>query len=653
MSQALQEFDLMPQNSPLGLQFTKWINDHIPVANLTDVPDQVASPCLTAAYLNGLRDTTIAATKLKPLIRITDGNIDVMTELEGEISCEFEYLTSDTGTLKIELLYDNWLVDWITNQTMPISDLNILVDPNPLKPDWRTRWGGKITEIHVKQDDRGIHGIELTALHFREHAKRLLVAANPLFPPEIQLPKMWVMPGPMRTVFSTTAFVNLGRLFMPGWSAIANIFNPAGWINPLGADAVLNVLPTEWPIQVAFCDTALDQSRWGVQGSTWTTWHDSFKDNLNDAGVAMNVYTYLTSDEDSPNDELVKLLTAAPDLLARLLGIDVSELDEDIVKLCAPQRNCVIFKFEQIDGRTGPTGTAWDGLLDTIAVTLDDLITPVTIDLATGDTFDPGNILNGETVEDASGIGETQLLEQLLDVAPIPPKVIWWDGTYNGLLSSDLTFHKGSVKTVMTGSKSPVLVNEAQTFAIRYGLSQLADVLNEYSGIFDTTGQLQTPMSEGLDNLYQGQLDNTLLAWQRYTDPIRALYAGDVAWQEHFEKGSGTAYTLASVVTLRDGNWKTRPFAAFKAEALNGHPWIANTDFRIGDRVGFERNGIIYVDNCYGIKYQYDWDNPLKVTLKIGEDKQKSDPFGLAFKTLSNMWNFVGQLAGQGTIFDA
>jgi hypothetical protein len=447
-----------------------------------------------------------------------------------------------------------------------------------------------------------------------------------------------------------TAFVNLARLFMPGWSTIDNIANPAGWLNPLNPDAITNILPTEWPIQPAFVDPVLDQSRWTSIGATWTPWFDAFKDILTDSGCVMRFYTYLTSDPDSPNTELASILNLAPDLLG-LLGVDASALEQGIDKLVAPLRNCIVVAFEQKDGVTGPTGTAADGLLSTAAVTLDDLITPVTVDVNTGQTYDPGGVLNGEPIQDAAGVGATELLQQLFDVAPAPPKVIWWDGQWTGIINTDLTWHKGSAKTIMTGSKSPVIVNEAQTFAIRYGLSQLSDVLNTW--LAGPTGQTQVPQTPGLDNLYQGQLDNTLLAWQRFTDPIRALDAGDMAWQEHFEKGSGTAYTLSTIVTLRDGDWKTRPFAAFKADAIDGAPWIANYDYWLGDRVGFEENGIIYVDNVHGIKYEWSWDKALTVSLKIGEDKQKGDPFGAAFKTMASIYSLVGEIAGEGTLFEA
>lgn len=629
-----------------GVQFVPWVDTSLPIPGANGVPDPAVAPAQTAMYLNGVRDTIIASQNLRPLIRITDGSIKSMWELDGEISASVEELIDDTGKLTVTVGYQNWMADLLINQTALVEDINILVDWNPLNPNWRTRWGGKVVEIHVKKDAKGIHTLELTALHFREHAKRLLVAANPIFPPELQLPRMWVLPGPARSICALTAFVNLARLFMPALSIVTNVFNPLGWINPLNPDAALNLLPTEWPIQVAFVDPALDQSRWTSIGATWTTWHETFKDVLMDAGVAMKCYTYLTTDADSPNTELVSLLEVVPELISQITGLNLSGLERNLANAAAPLRNAIVFAFEQIDGVTGPTGTVADGLLSTVAVTLDDLITPVAVNLATGAAFDPGQVLNGAEIADAAGVSQTRLIEQLLNVAPAPPRVIWWDGTYNGMINTDLLYHKGAVKTIMTGSKSPALVNEAQTFAIRYALSQLQIVIAPGFGLPGGP-----PIGAGLDSLYQGQLDNSLFAWERFTDPVRALYGGDMAFQEHFERGSGTAYTLSSILTLRSGNWKTRAWASFSAVTLNGHPWIAGYDYHVGDRVGFEQDGIIYVDNVYGIKREWDWQRPLTITCKIGDGRGKDDPFGAAFKTIANMYSFVSALAGEGTLF--
>ena len=633
------------------LELTRW-GRGVPVAGETGyAPNGRTSPTQALKYLHGRRETIVESAKLRPLIRVADKNLDVMCELEGEIDCSFEELAEDTGKLVINITYQNWLVDWMIHQTQEVEDLHIIVDPDPTKPNWRTRWGGKIVELHVKQDDKGIHSVQIVALSHREHAKRLLIAANPLFPPEVQLPRMWIAPGPCRTALSTTMWVNLARLFMPIWSTVTNVFNPAAWLNPLGPDALANFLPTAWPIQVAFVNVFRDQSRWTSVGASWTDWHNAFKDLLTDCGCILRAYTYLTTDEDSPNEELAEILKLFPDLVRQLAGVDpttIEDIDSFIDKLVSPLRNCVVFGVEQVDGRTGPTGTVADGLIATVAVTLDDLITPVTVNLLKGTVIDPGLVLNGEPIEEASGIERSYLFEQLSGTAPAAPKVIWWEGDFGGPINTDLFHHKSSVKTTMTGGKSPSLVNSAQTFAIRYGLSRISDVITWYASQF---APQQVPFSNGLDNLYTGQLDNTLFAWQRFTNPIRALNSGDLSWQEHFEKGSGTAYTLASVLTLRMGDFKTRPYKSFKAKVLNGHPWIANKDFFVGDRVGFEKDGIIYVDNVYSIQYKWSRNEPLKVIVGIGEDRQKADPFAAAFKTMAQVWNGVSQLAGQGWLF--
>lgn len=632
------------------VQFDEWVGSLLNTPGADGIPDQVSAPMQCANYLSGARDVVIKGSYTRPLIRVTDANMQVMGELHGELSCSIEELIDDTGKCQISILYDNWLTDWMLNKTMVFADLNLIIDPYPTKPDWRSRWGGKIVEIHVKHDDQGIYRLDLVALHFREHAKHLLVAANPVFPPEVQLPRMWIMAGPIRTICATTSLINLARIFAPGWSFVTNVFNPAGWINPTGPDAILNVLPTEWPIQVAFINAATDQSRWSTVGGTWTDWHSTYKDVLRDGSIVMKAYTFLTTDEDSPNYELVDMLAAVPELLGGITNAQV--LQSDIDQWVRPQRNCVIFAFENKSGITGPTGTAADGLLNAVAVTLDDLITPVTIDLKTGNTYDPGQVLDGEPMINVTGITQTYLIQQLLGVAPGPPTVVWWDGTYSGMIDSDATWHKGAVKTTMTGSKSPQIVNEAQTFAIRYSLAQLSDVIN--NAFADAaSAPIQTPGSPGLDNLYQGQLDNVLFAWQRFTDPIKALYAGDLAWQEHFEKGSGTAYTLASVLTLRSGDWKTRAWNSFTAHTHNGFPWVADYDYYVGDRVGFEQQGIVWVDNVYSMKRTWDWENYMEVELKIGDDQLAPDPFGLAFKTMANIYAFVGALAGEGTLFSS
>lgn len=611
-----------------GLEFTRWLNVLGEKMLGADAkPDPITDPMSAYRYLRGRRDVIEGASKQRPMMRLFDKNMNPVAQITGERSAAIEELMTDSGQANVVLRYDNWLTDFILNQTKVQEDLHLVVDPIPSQPNWRTRWGGKVTGVNAKRDSSGIHTLELEAISNRNHAKNLLFAANPIFPPEIQLPKMWVLPGNTRTILSISMFINLARIFFPPLAIPTNVFNPVAWINGWGS----GLDPLSWPLQVAFVNPITDTSRLSVIASTWTDWHSATEDMLRDAGCILRAYTWLLEDEDSPHTELVDAVKG--------LG-PIEGLINDVTR---PHRNCVVFSVEDKSGITGPTGTAADGLLNLIGVTLDDLTTPIIADLD-NQYFLNQQSLDGEPVVSADE--RSLIFEKLLGVAPEIPKTIWYDGQFTGIKESAVKHHKGAVKKIVTGGRSPAIVNQAQTFAIRYALSQLAAVIS------DQIGQTyQTPGSLGLDNLYQGQLDNTLLAWMAYDDPARALWVGDFAWQEHFERGGGTAYTMSGIVTLRLGAWKTRAWQGFTVKVANGKPHAIDIDVTLGDRAGFELGGIIYVDQITAVKRSWKRDQAVTIDLSIGDDGDKEDPAARGLRALQAVWKTLGMFLGEGTIF--
>lgn len=594
-------------------------------------PDGRLNPVGAFNYIRNKRTIIERSAGQRPLFRLADKNLNIVGELTGEMSAEFEELMMDSGTARYVIRYDNWLVDYMVNLTRVEEDLHLVIDKNPLNPtDARKRWGGKIHTINIQRHEDGTSTVELLAISNREHSKRLLFAASPFLPPEIQLPKMWIMPGPIRTVLFMSCFVNLARLFVPGLSFLTNMFNPASWLNPLNADSLFQVNPLSWPLQVAFVNPIRDTSSWTALGATWTDWHSATGDMLKDAGVMMRAYTYLVGDTWNPYEELSGLLGFA--------GLE--SVANAVVK---PTRNCVIFCFIDKSGHVGPTGTAFDGLLDVVGVSLDDLLSGTLIDGSTGLTLD------GEPVFETTG-SNFPIFESLLGVARPVPKVIWREGQFTAIIDATHTLHKGSPRTVMTGGRSPTLVNELQTFGIRWALSQLSDMINVGIGTMINTA-FQMPLSNGLENVYQNQLDNSLFAWERWTDPLRALWNGDLSYQEYFERGSSTAYTMAGFLTLRTALWKTRAFQSFKAVVRNGHPWTMDEDMELGDRNAFEFDGVLYVDQIYGDKHAVTRSTGLKTVLSIGDDKDKGDPQARTMRAVQAMYTMFGAFLGEGLIF--
>jgi hypothetical protein len=606
-------------------------------------PNGATDPQSSINYLMNKRNIIQQSAYQRPLVRLADKNLSIIATLTGELNMDWEELMTDSGSAKYVIDAQNWVVDYIVNLTQVEEDLHLIIDPYPTNRSWRNRWGGKIHTINVKDNEDGTSTVELVAISNREHAKKLLFAANPIFPPEIQLPRMWILPGPTCSVMFLSCFVNLARLFVPGLSFITNILNPLAWLNPLNADSLFQVNPLDWPIQVAFINPLTDQSRWTVLGATWTSWHDASLDMLKDAGCMMRAVTWLEEDVDSPYSDLVDLVEEATDLIAEIVDPALAQtLATDVESVIRPSRNCVIFLFQDLSGQTGPTGTALDGLLNVIGVTLDDLISSTLINASTGLTLD------GEPVQDLDG-NEFPIAESILGVAPAPPVVIWREGQFSAMLEATHVLNKASPNVVMTGGKSPQLVNQLQTFGIKYGLSQLSDVINLGLGTIVNTAVQFSP-TVGLDSIYQGQLDNVLFAWERVTNPLLSIWGGDLNYQEHFDRGSSTAYTLSTIITLQTALWKTRAYQGFKGKLLNGFPWTIDIDTGLGERNGWEFNGVIYVDQIYGIKRTVDRKSSLRCDITIGEDKDKADPLARTIRSLGGLYMLFGAFLGE-TIF--
>lgn len=572
----------------------------------TQAPLPIDDPLASYRYIRARNQVLIDGAKRPGLVRMQDKNLNQLATIAQAKSVRFEEIAFDTGEAGVVIRGGDYLGQFVRNAVRIEEDLHLSVDPIATQPDWKSRWGGKITTINSKRDSSGVHTVELIASSNREHLKNILIAATPFFPPEVQPISMWMLPANLRTGAFITMCIQLARHFFPLASIASNIANPFGWINPFGPDALLNFNPLEWPIQPQFVNILLDQSRTSLLTSSWGTFHDSIKDPFKDAGCTARVYTWFTEDKTSPHPELEKLV------------------GKDLASLARPHRNCLITAFEDHSGYEGPTGTAVDGPINLFASTLDDLITTAVFPV---DTDNDGEI--------------DPLFRKLFLVAPKKPDVVYYDGQHSGMVEASYHQHKGPVKTTMTGGKSPKLVNDLQTFFIRYGISQLAQVV---------LGQ-EAPGVEGLDNLYQGQLDNKLFAYQRYTNPLRALFTGDMGYLEHMEQPGSSAYTVSGILNLRLGDFKKRAYRAFKTTVRNAQPWIVFIDYGLDERVMFEIDGIFYTDRVSAIKYEFDRDKPVTYGLSVGDDTKEDDPLAEGVRALQAVYTIAAMALGEGWLF--
>lgn len=540
----------------------------------------------------------------QPLIRLWDKSMQLIARIMIPESWDCEEVAHDDGDAHIELVgKDNdWLREIIVFKTRPAEDLHITIDPDPEKPhDFKNRWGGKITRI-VDVEERGKPNITtLEVIHNRRHLSKFNLAATPLLPPAVQPIKMFLWGGPAASTCAMAMLVNTIRVYSLNafWPVPRNILAPETWLE--------NISMLNHPVQVMPINPLLDQSRWCTIGARWKDAKTVLTPVMKDSGVICHAYTWIPGD---------------PPPYSAVFGDALGEILQ-------PTRSCVILSFENDSGVTGPTGTAVDGLINLFAATADDLITEALFPV------------------DGDGDGETDpLIRKILGVAPKRPPFVYRDVGYGGANRREMTIHKSQAIIINTGGKSPKWVNMAITWGIRYGLSQIATAISNMPG-----APAQAPGSEGLDNLYQGQLDDTLLAFINFIDPIRSAEVGPYAFQEHFETGSGSAFTLSSVITLREGWWKTRPYTSFKFDVGSGSPFVIGEDIRLGSRVAAERRGVLYTDQIMAIRRQGNRRESGRPKLSFGDDSREQDPMAQGFAAIANVANFAAMLAGSGDLF--
>lgn len=577
------------------------------IVGLDGVPDPKKRPMEAYRYTVKRRQTIVNSWKQRSMIRVWDGSMNYIGRITAERNVDWQELMYSAGSGRVVVARDNWLIDFLIKDIRAEEDLHITIDPRPTKRTWEHRWGGKVTAAHIKRTAEGVHEVELELISNWEHWNHIIFAANPVTAPEVQIPKIYILPMNTRSAISITGTLNLMRQYNPALGVFTNLLNPGHWAVPLvdpNIKGALSFNPLSWPVQMEYINPIIDQSRFTFIAARWTMAATATDPLLKDAGCFMKAITWLEEDKTSPHRELADL---------------VGE------RAARPTRNCVVMRCLNKSRVSGPSGTLIDGIVDLVAATADDMLTEVIFPVDS----------------DHDGVTDP-LFRKWLGVAPAKPKVVFRDGEFSGIIDSDRIQFKAKARTIATGGKSPGIINQAQTWAIRYGLSQLGQTISYGLGAYATPG------AEGLDNLYQGQLDNTLFAFQKYTDPKRVLRMGAHAFLEHIEQGSGTAWTVSGQVTLRIGSWKTRAHTACKVSVMNGYPHLLYEDYELGDGLGFELADVIFTDQLGGTKGSYSTSEPLKYELSIGTDQDEEDPFARGLRAIQAVWGIVGMVLGDG-----
>lgn len=160
----------------------------------------------------------------------------------------------------------------------------------------------------------------------------------------------------------------------------------------------------------------------------------------------------------------------------------------------------------------------------------------------------------------------------------------------------------------------------------------------------------EAPGVEGLDNLYQGQLDDVFLAFQRYVNPIRSAKAGSYAFREHFAQNTGTAYVLNAIQGLAAGDQDMAAYSSMKFDVGDG-PYVWGLDYTLGDRVSAEIRQVTYTDQILAARAEGTRELAGDIQVSFGDDSREENPIARGFRTIGNVANFAALIAGSGDIF--
>ncbi|NKU15218.1 hypothetical protein GS928_19030, partial [Rhodococcus hoagii] len=290
---------------------------------------------------------------------------------------------------------------------------------------------------------------------------------------------------------------------------------------------------------------------WCVFASRWGTWHDVAAPILADSELTVVCRRWRTGDPDP------------------WLGADIKDgaLVVDIVD-----------KSGAMTG-TSHGGTIFDGLFRTIQEFTADFL-DTTESLLTGgptsDLFVPGR-----------GTNKAWPHVYYPSDSPGSVETVFTDATSRGVIMN-------------TGGHSMPGVNET----ISAGIQAIGDIVGNALFIGSIGGSI--------DTLLRPFYEDTVAAWISVKLPQRIAEQGDSHYWEKTIESPGKAYTLSSLMVIRQAMWETRSYTSASMSIKAAEPyvigWPGTGDFWVGDRIitdlGAELSDRVIVNRVSQIDYE-------------------------------------------------
>jgi hypothetical protein len=497
----------------------------------------------------------------------------------------FAWVSNDTGPGSIEIPFDHPAALWVHDSAGRIErgegrGVHIVVQY------CGARWAGRLDKAVVESREDGDEVLVMDFAHDYENLKFYSVWSNPFLGPAVQIPRAWLLAGPVTWILLTTLHCQLIREHNPLITIPDDPLDITQWDDTFDQ--------SNWPVVVkpiSFLEAADSGVVWGVVSSRWSNFHDISKVLLEDSELSVVCERYLPELGDPEPWEGANLRSGT---------LVVSIEDKSGVHL-----------------GTSQGGTIFDGLARTVAEFSEDFIDS-SLDLLT-DTEAP----------------EEYFIPGLYLTKKEWPYVVYRTGEGSGIEMSRFINAPSKAVQVNIGGHSMPGVNEAISATIQ----AIGDIIGNVVLIGSLGGSI--------DSLLAPMYEDTILAWESTKSIQRAQNAGWSRYFEYFQDiGSpAKAYTIAALMVKRAGFWATKTVLANEMSVIDATPFLVGPPpfghWWLDDRIGFsldnDPTGQIWMDRARKIELKWDSDTYPEWVPTIGDPRNLQDPAQRAWGKIEGM----------------
>ena len=499
-------------------------------------------------------------------------------EINDYLSLTFQFARNRTGACEIVLKGIDPLAETVLN--CPNTTVPITIETG------NVRWSGRVFTAEDKlskvgNSPRPVNTVVVTCISDYAWLSKILCWPNYLLPIQIQFPAESLYLGPAVTCVATLIAEQAFRLQSGIWELSNNLGSlDLDWTSWFGTLLESNGNPTDMlltPMVVIPVDPVTDTSPWVSFSGRMDQCDTLIEQVCKDTGTNVAVGLWMPGD---PQPTGLSATLTNPTILVSVtnnLGV------------------------------TGPSGTFLDGILqDTVDL----------IDSTTGQSLSP--FLNPGNEYAPQGIN----IAPVLGVNFVQPWVLMTDDPRSGLIEYSLKGRHPLAFTVIGGGKSPQWLDDLLNIASSWAIDAITTIIG-ISGI--------------PDDLFDGIIDDVILAFQQIENGTRRLQMGPYGFPEFFVQTGSSAYTLDEWFALEGAMWDTRGLYTYQWTFLNGYPYEIGVDLFVGQLASFACRGKLYTDWVDSIVYTDDRTTRLgRLEVTVGDGQFVENPVAKLYRKMVN-----------------